>query len=117
MLGNKMKPDVVTAMTMTRSRMDSAIDTPAEYFSRDDICNVQSKPEAYSKQVIPPFRQFGEPVVPSDETVILLQVSGSINSSPRRPNYNDLLITGYSTSDQPKSKGNHIARSSSYIRY
>lgn len=108
-VGNKTKPDVISAMSMARSRMESAIGTPTEYFSHDDICNVQSISETYSKQAMSPFRPFGEPAAPSDESMILLEVSGSMNSPPLQPNYNEHFITGYSTSKQPKSKGNHIA--------
>ncbi|CAI7572421.1 unnamed protein product [Penicillium glandicola] len=91
---NKTKPDVISAMSMARSRMESAVEIPTEYFSRDDICNVHS--ETYSQQVMSPFRPSGEPAVPLDETMILLEVSESINSVPLRPNYKEHLITGYS---------------------
>ncbi|KAJ5505350.1 hypothetical protein N7453_004307 [Penicillium expansum] len=103
-VGNKMKPDLISAMSMARSRMESAIEIPTEYFSRDDICKVQSISETYSEQVVPPFRHSGEPAVPLDETMILLGVSESMNSAPLRPNYNEHLITGFSASKQPKSK-------------
>ncbi|KGO73428.1 hypothetical protein PITC_085660 [Penicillium italicum] len=101
---NKTKPDVISAMSMARSRMESAIEIPTEYFSHDDVCKVQSISETYSKQVVPPFRPSGEPAVPLDETIILLEVSESMDSAPLRPNYNEHLITGYSASQQPKSK-------------
>ncbi|KAF9248545.1 hypothetical protein DTO013E5_6330 [Penicillium roqueforti] len=103
-VGNKMKPDVISAMNMARYRMESAIGTPAEYFSRDDICKAQSISETYSKQVMTPFRPLREPAAPLDETMILLEVSESMNSAPLRPNHNEHLITGYSASKQPKSK-------------
>ncbi|KGO48013.1 hypothetical protein PEX1_061610 [Penicillium expansum] len=103
-VGNKMKPDLISAMSMARSRMESAIEIPTEYFSRDDICKVQSISETYSEQVVPPFRHSGEPAVPLDETMILLGVSESMKSAPLRPNYNEHLITGFSASKQPKSK-------------
>ncbi|KAJ5823612.1 hypothetical protein N7447_005952 [Penicillium robsamsonii] len=100
---NMTKPDAISAMSMARSRMESAVGIPTEYFSRDDICNAQST-ETYSKQVMSLFRPGGEPAVPSDETMILLEVSKSMNSAPFLPNYNEHLITGYSASNQPKSK-------------
>ncbi|CAI7663604.1 unnamed protein product [Penicillium crustosum] len=103
-VGSKTKPDVISAMSMARSRMESAVETPMEYSSRDDICKVQSISETYSKQVMPPFRYFGEPAIPLDETIILLEVSKSMNFAPLRPNYKEHIVTGYFTSKQPKSK-------------
>ncbi|KAJ5206348.1 hypothetical protein N7491_003032 [Penicillium cf. griseofulvum] len=98
------KPDAISSMNMARSRMESAIGTPMEYFSRDDICNAQSISETYSNQVMSPFRPSGQPAAPLDETMILLGVSRSMNFAPFRPNYDEHLITGYSASNQPKSK-------------
>ncbi|KXG53214.1 uncharacterized protein PGRI_002640 [Penicillium griseofulvum] len=98
------KPDAISAMSMARSRMESATETPMEYFSRDDICIAQSISETYSNQVMSPFRPSGQPAAPLDETMILLGVSRSMNSAPFRPNYDEHLITGYSASNQPKSK-------------
>ncbi|KAJ5971856.1 uncharacterized protein N7479_001774 [Penicillium vulpinum] len=100
---NKTKPDSISAMNMARSRIESAVSTPTEYFSPDDICNIQSI-EAYSKQVMAPFRSFAEPAIPLDETMILLEASKSMNSPPLLPYYNEHLITGYSVSKQAKSK-------------
>lgn len=116
-VGSKTKPDIISAMSMARSRMESAIETPPEYSSRDDICRVQSISETYSKQVISPFRYFGEPAVPLDETMILLEVSKSMNFAPLRPNYKEHIITGYFTSKQPKSRGGYIPLRPMYIRY
>ncbi|OQE43223.1 hypothetical protein PENCOP_c003G00134 [Penicillium coprophilum] len=92
-VGNKTKPDVISAMSMARSRMDTATGVPTEYFSRDDICNVQPNFRVYSKQVMSPFRAGGVPANPSDETMILLEVSKSMDSAPLRPNYNEHLVT------------------------
>lgn len=116
-VGSKTKPDVISAMSMARSRMESAIETPTEYTSRDDLCKVQSISETYSKQVMSPVRYFGEPAVPLDETTILLEVSKSMNFAPLRPNYKEHIITGYFTSKQPKSKGDYILLQPIYIRY
>lgn len=116
-VGSKTKPDVISTMSMARSRMESAIETPMEYSSRDDICKVQSISETYSKQVMSPFRYSGEPAVPLDETMILLEVSKSMNFAPLRPNYKEHIITGYFTSKQPKSKGDYISLLPIYIRY
>lgn len=116
-VGSKTKPDVISAMSMARSRMESAVETPMEYSSRDDICKVQSISETYSKQVMPPFRYFGEPAIPLDETIILLEVSKSMNFAPLRPNYKEHIVTGYFTSKQPKSKGEYLPLQPIYIRY
>lgn len=104
--GTRLKPDIISAMDMARSRMASAVEPPPSYFSADDTCHVQHTSEGYSKQVMPaPFRAFDAPEVASDDTMILLDVSGSMDFDPVRPNYNQYLITGYSGSTQPKNKG------------
>ena len=53
----------------------------------------------------PPFRPFDRPETPTDDTMILLDVSGSMDFEPARPVYNQYLITGYTRSTQPKNKG------------
>jgi hypothetical protein len=101
-----MKPDIISAMNMARARMASAVEPPPVYFSADDTCHLQHTSDGYSKQVMPaPFRPYDAPEVPSDDTMILLDVSGSMDFDPLRPNYNKYLITGYSKSTQPKNKG------------
>jgi hypothetical protein len=52
-----------------------------------------------------PFRAYDRPEVPTDDTMILLDVSGSMDFDPLRPNYDRYLITGYSRTSQPKNKG------------
>jgi hypothetical protein len=105
-VGKRMKPDQISAMNMARARMASAVEPPPAYFSPNDICHVQHTSEGYSKQVMPPpFIPFDAPEVPTDDTMILLDVSGSMDFDPVRPNYNKYLITGYSRSTQPKNKG------------
>jgi hypothetical protein len=47
--------------------------------------------------------------------MILLDVSGSMDFDPVRPNYNEYLITGYSRSTQPKNKGSDSL--SIFLRY
>lgn len=75
-------------------------------FSPNDTCHLQHTSEGYSKQVLPPpFRPFDAPEVPTDDTMILLDVSGSMDFDPVRPNYDKYMITGYSRSTQPKNKG------------
>ena len=105
-VGMRMKPDIISAMNMARARMASAVEPPPAYYSANDTCHLQHTSEGYSKQVMPaPFRAFDAPEVPTDDTMILLDVSGSMDFDPVRPNYNQYLITGYSRSTQPKNKG------------
>lgn len=104
-VGMRMKPDIISAMNMARARMASAVEPPPAYYSANDTCHLQHTSEGYSKQVMPaPFRAFDAPEVPTDDTMILLDVSGSMDFDPVRPNYNQYLITGYSGSTQPKNK-------------
>ena len=105
-VGVRLKPDFISAMNMARARMATAVEPPPEYYSVTDTCNVQHTSAAYSKQVMPaPFVAFDRPEVPTDDTMILLDVSGSMDFDPLRPNYDQYLITGYSRSTQPKNKG------------
>jgi hypothetical protein len=109
-VGMRMKPDLISEMNMARARMASAVEPPPAYFSANDTCHLQHTSEGYSKQVMPaPFRAFDAPEVPTDDTMILLDVSGSMDFDPVRPNYNQYLITGYSKSTQPKNKGESSA--------
>lgn len=104
--GMRMKPDFISAMNMARARMASAVDPPPEYFSVNDTCHLQHTSDGYSKQVMPaPFVAYDRPEVPTDDTMILLDVSGSMDFEPVRPDYNQYLITSYSPSTQPKNKG------------
>lgn len=105
-VGMRMKPDQISAMDMARARMASAVEPPPAYFSPEDTCHVQHTSEGYSKQVMPaPFVPFDAPEVATDDTMILLDVSGSMDFDPVRPNYNQYLITDYARSTQPKNKG------------
>ena len=91
---------------MARARMATAVEPPPQYFSATDICHVQHTSAGYSKQVMPPpFVGYDRPEMPTDDTMILLDVSGSMDFEPSRPNYNQYLITGYSKTTQPKNKG------------
>ncbi|KIW10745.1 hypothetical protein PV08_10044 [Exophiala spinifera] len=103
--GVRMKPDFISAMDMARARMATAVEPPPEYYSSTDTCHIQHTSAGYSKQVMPtPFVAYDRPEVPTDDTMILLDVSGSMDFDPVRPNYNQYLITGYSKSTQPKNK-------------
>ncbi|MCJ1310167.1 hypothetical protein MMC25_003828 [Agyrium rufum] len=103
--GVRLKPDLISAMNLARARMAMAVEPPPEYFSNDDTCHLQHTSDGYSKQVLPPpFRAYDAPETVADDTMILLDVSGSMDFDPLRPNYNEYLITGYSHSTQPKNK-------------
>jgi hypothetical protein len=105
-VGARMKPDIISALDMARARMASAVEPPPAYYSADDTCHLQHTSEGYSRQVMPaPFRAFDAPEVPTDDTMILLDVSGSMDSEPARPNYLEYLIISYSKSTQPKNRG------------
>ena len=103
--GMRLKPDFISEMEMARARMARAVEPPPQYYSATDTCNIQGVSAGYSKQVMPaPFVAYDQPEVPTDDTMILLDVSGSMDFDPLRPNYNQYLITGYSRSTQPKNK-------------
>ena len=105
-VGMRMKPDFISEMDMARARMARAVEPPPQYFSNNDTCHLQHTSDGYSKQVMPaPFMAFDRPAVPTDDTMILLDVSGSMDFDPLRPMYNQYLITGYTRSTQPKNKG------------
>ncbi|KAJ5385799.1 hypothetical protein N7509_008340 [Penicillium cosmopolitanum] len=103
--GVRMKPDMISALNMARARMASAVEPPPAYYSANDTCHIQHTSKGYSRQVMPAaFRPFDTPEIPTDHTMILLDVSGSMDFEPMRPNYIQYLITGYSPSTQPKNK-------------
>lgn len=103
--GTRLKPDFISAMEMARARMARAVEPPPQYYSATDTCNIQNGAVGYSKQVMPaPFVAYDQPESPTDDTMILLDVSGSMDFDPLRPNYDQYLITGYSRSTQPKNK-------------
>jgi hypothetical protein len=105
-VGMRMKPDMISAMNMARARMASAVEPPPTYYSANDTCHLQHLTDGYSKQVMPPpFRQVDAPYNPVDDTMILLDVSGSMDFDPLRPVYDRYLITGYTRSIQPKNRG------------
>jgi hypothetical protein len=113
--GVRMKPDIISAMNLALARMASAVEPPPAYFSANDTCHLQHTSEGYSKQVMPaPFRAFDAPEVPTDDTMILLDVSGSMDFDPVRPMYNQYLIEGYARSTQPKNKGEPYRNRSTY---
>ncbi|PYI07751.1 hypothetical protein BO78DRAFT_312190 [Aspergillus sclerotiicarbonarius CBS 121057] len=103
--GAWMKPDFISAMDMARDRMATAVEPPPAYYSPDDTFRLQDASEEYSRQVMPaPFRAFDLPETAADNTMILLDVSGSMGFDPVRPVYKEYLVTGFSSSTQPKNK-------------
>ncbi|CAK42753.1 hypothetical protein An16g01360 [Aspergillus niger] len=103
--GPRMKPDVISALEMARARMASAVEPPPAYYSMDDTFRLQRLPESYSLQVMPPpFTPFDQPETAMDNTMILLDVSGSMDFDPLRPLYTQYLVTGFARSNQPKNK-------------
>lgn len=114
-VGMRMKPDFISEMNMARDRMAKAVEPPPTYFAADDVCHVQHTSEGYSKQVMPaPFKAYDRPEVATDDTMILLDVSGSMDFEPRRPVYDQYLVTRFTTSMQPKNKGKLERSSLSY---
>ena len=104
--GAWMKPDFISAMDMARQRMATAVEPPPAYYSPDDTFRLQDIADGYSRQVMPPpFRPFGLPESATDNTMILLDVSGSMDFDPMRPIYTQYLVTGFTSSTQPKNKG------------
>ncbi|PWY92280.1 hypothetical protein BO70DRAFT_357412 [Aspergillus heteromorphus CBS 117.55] len=103
--GTRLKPDFISALDLARARMESAVEPPPDYFSADDACHVLHTSEGYSRQVMPaPFRAVDMPEDATDNTMILLDVSGSMDFQPMRPTYDKYLITGWEKSTQPKNK-------------
>lgn len=85
--------------------MTSAVEPPPAYFDAADTCQVQHTSEGNSKQVLPPpLRVVDRPEQATDDTMILLDVSGSMDFYPVRPVYEQYLITKYGRSTQPKNK-------------
>lgn len=82
----RMKPDFISEMNMARDRMAKAVEPPPDYYSATDTCHLQHTSNGYSKQVMPsPFRPSDRPEIPTDDTMILLDVSGSMDFDPLRP--------------------------------
>jgi len=105
-VGMRMKPDFISEMNMAQERMARAVEPPPLYFSADDTCHLQHTSAGYSKQVLPtPFQPHDRPEQPTDDTMILLDVSGSMDFKPFRPVYDQYLVTGFVRSTQPKNKG------------
>lgn len=105
MTRTRLKPDLISEMNMARERMARAEPPPPLYFSDSDTCHVQHTSTGYSPQVAPPpLRIVDRPEQPSDDTMILLDVSGSMDFDPVRPLYNQYLITQYVNGTQAKNK-------------
>ncbi|KAK4500600.1 hypothetical protein PRZ48_008789 [Zasmidium cellare] len=102
---SRLKPDYISEMRMAQERMAKAVPPPPDYYSATDQCNIQHTSSDYSKQVMPaPLRLEDRPENATDDTMILLDVSGSMDFDPVRPVYNEYLITRWARSAQPKNK-------------
>jgi hypothetical protein len=101
----KTKSDLMPELDTARERMALTVEVHPQYHSPDDICHDQYPSARYSKQIKPLLRTDLINKLPTDETIILLDVRGSMNASPLHPNYKQYLITGFSKSDQPKHQG------------
>jgi len=105
-VGMRMKPDFISEMNMARERMSRAVEPPPSYFDQADTCHLQHTSEGYSKQVMPaPFRAYDRPETASDDTMVLLDASGSMDFDPVRPVYEQYLVTRWMRATQPKNKG------------
>ncbi|KAJ5306778.1 hypothetical protein N7508_005793 [Penicillium antarcticum] len=98
------KQDLISELELARKRMGSAVELQPRYHSPDDICRSQYPREGYSKQIHPPVHATRNIRSPTDETMILMDARGSMDFNPLLPNYNQYLITGFSTANQPKHK-------------
>lgn len=116
-MGTAMKPDFISALEMARERMSRAVPPPPEYYDSKDTCHIQHKTDGYSKQVLPPpFVGYDGVETSKDDTMILLDVSGSMDFEPQSPVYEKYLITGMRPSTQPKNKGESSCRVGHRIR-
>ncbi|KAJ5338210.1 hypothetical protein N7452_004938 [Penicillium brevicompactum] len=100
------KPDLISELDTARERMASAVQLHPRYHSPDDICNSQYPSRNYSKQIMPPSRSFSSAKSPTDETMILMDACGSMNTSPLQARFTQYLLTAFLKSEQPKHQGN-----------
>ncbi|KAL7423840.1 hypothetical protein Q5752_001424 [Cryptotrichosporon argae] len=101
----RLKPDFISALDLARQRMAQAVPPPPEYYDAHDTCHVEHMTDGYSKQVMPaPFRATDGPETAADDTMILLDVSGSMDFVPQRPRYDRYVIKGFDKSPQPKNR-------------
>jgi hypothetical protein len=96
---------LISELELARERMASTVECHPRYHSPDDICRSQYPREGYSKQTNPNFETTYDIRSPTDETMILLDVRGSMDFNPLQPNYNQYLITNFLKTNQPKNKG------------
>jgi hypothetical protein len=105
--GDVVKPNLIREFEMATARMALAEEPNPQYYTPDDICH-DNLSSVYSKQVKAPFILGYTPKKPTDETMILLDSSGSMDHNPVRPEFNKYLVTGFSKANQPKNKGNAL---------
>ncbi|CAG8427742.1 unnamed protein product [Penicillium salamii] len=96
------KLDLISELDMARERMVSTVQPHPRYHDHEDICRIQYPSETYSKQMKPPSRGNPDRKSPADNTIIMLDVCGSMDSNPLKPKYNQYLIAAFFKSNQPK---------------
>ncbi|CAI7603105.1 unnamed protein product [Penicillium bialowiezense] len=96
------KHDLISELDAARERMASAAQLHPRYHSPDDICHSQYPSRAYSNQIKPPHRASPSVKSPTDETMILLDACGSMDSSPLQARFTQYLLTSFWKSEQPK---------------
>ncbi|KAJ5310394.1 uncharacterized protein N7443_002855 [Penicillium atrosanguineum] len=101
--GDMVKPTLLRGFEIASARMASAEEPNPRYHTPDDICH-ENQSRAYTKQVKAPFILGYTPKKPADETIIMLDASGSMDHVPVRPDFDKYLVTGFSKSNQPKNK-------------
>ena len=94
-------------LDMARTRMAEAVEPKDAPDSLDEIGTPEIS-QRYSKQVPPITRGIRTPISSSDETMVLLDTSSSMNSPPMSAEYTKYLITSHHKVDQPKGKGEDI---------
>ncbi|KAI2791991.1 hypothetical protein POX_b02022 [Penicillium oxalicum] len=99
------RPNFFTALNQARTRMAQSVPCPSIYRSPYDTCFLKTTATEYSKQIIKvQDYAFNEPSEPTDETMILLDVSGSMDRPPRRSIYDQYLLTEFVGSSHPRNK-------------
>jgi len=93
---------------MAQSRMAEAVEPREAPESSDEIRAARDSSPRYTKQVPPILRGIRTPISSSDETMVLLDTSSSMNNPPMSPEYTKYLITSHHKVDQPKGKGEDV---------
>lgn len=98
------KPSLTTELDQARTRSATAVQ-PGQIYERTDEVSLVQSGSLYSSQVPMPINARGAPISPRDETMVILDTSGSMGNSPLCPEYTQCLITSHTKVNQPKGKG------------